>query len=76
MAEIRFPAEVRDFSLPHRVQTSSWAHPAFYPAGIGHPFPGMKRSGREAHQSDLSRAEAKKSGDIPPLPHMPSWRDT
>jgi hypothetical protein len=34
-AGVRFPAGVRDFSLPHNVQTGSGVHPAFYPVGTG-----------------------------------------
>jgi hypothetical protein len=36
-------------------------------------FPrGIKRQGREAYHSPSSVAEVKKSGIIPPLPHMSS----
>jgi hypothetical protein len=41
--EVRSPAEVRDFSFNLYVQTSSEAHPASCPMGIGGPFPGVKR---------------------------------
>jgi hypothetical protein len=32
-AEVRFPARIRYFSLLHRVQTGSGAHPTSYPVG-------------------------------------------
>jgi hypothetical protein len=34
---------------------------------------GVKGQRREADHSPSSRAKVKKSGAIPPLPHMPSW---
>jgi hypothetical protein len=45
--------------------------PASNPMGTG-----VKRPGREADHSPPSRAEVKKGGAIPPLPHMSSWRST
>jgi hypothetical protein len=42
-----------NFSLHHRVQNGSGAHPAYYPMDTRGSFPGVKRPGREA---------------IPPLP--------
>jgi hypothetical protein len=38
-AGVRFPAGAGNFSLHHRVQTGSGAHPAFYPMGTGGCFP-------------------------------------
>jgi hypothetical protein len=38
-AGVRFQAGARDFSLLHRVQTCSGAHPAYYPMGTGVSFP-------------------------------------
>jgi hypothetical protein len=38
----RFPAGAGNFSLHHRVQTGSGAHPAFYPIGTRGSFPGSK----------------------------------
>jgi hypothetical protein len=34
-SRVRFPAEAGIFSLHHRVQTGSGAHPASYPMGTG-----------------------------------------
>jgi hypothetical protein len=36
------PAEAGNFSLHHRVQNGSGAHPASYPMGIRGYFPGSK----------------------------------
>jgi hypothetical protein len=40
------PAGARDFSLLHRIQTGSGAHPASYPVGTGDPFLGIKKAGK------------------------------
>jgi hypothetical protein len=37
--------------------------------------PGVNRPGCEADHSPPSSVEVKNGGAIPPLPHMPSWRD-
>jgi hypothetical protein len=37
---VRFPAGTGNFSLHHRVQTGSGAHPDFYPTGTGGSFLG------------------------------------
>jgi hypothetical protein len=42
---IRFPKGAGDFSLLHRVQTGSGAHPASYPLGKTGSFPGGKAAG-------------------------------
>jgi hypothetical protein len=39
---VRFPGGVGNFSLRHRVQTGSGAHPASYPMSIGGSFYGGK----------------------------------
>jgi hypothetical protein len=39
---VRFPAGTGNFSLHHRVQNGSGAHPASYPMGSRGPFPGGK----------------------------------
>jgi hypothetical protein len=44
MAQVRFPAG-QGVSLLHSVQTSSGAHPACYPMGIGGDFPGGRAAG-------------------------------
>jgi hypothetical protein len=46
---VRFPAGARNFSLRHRVQNSSEAHPSFYPMGTRALSLGVKRLGREAN---------------------------
>jgi hypothetical protein len=42
---VRFPAGAGDFSLHHRVQNGSGAHPASYSMGTGDSFPGGKAAG-------------------------------
>jgi hypothetical protein len=37
---VRLPAGAGNFSLHHRVQNSSGAHPASYPVGTRDSFPG------------------------------------
>jgi hypothetical protein len=44
-SRVRFPAGARNFSLHHRVQNGSGAHPASYPMGIWGSFPGGKADG-------------------------------
>jgi hypothetical protein len=41
-SRVRFPAGAGNFSLHHRVQKSSEAHPASYPMITMGPFPGGK----------------------------------
>jgi len=47
MTVVRFPAEamIGIFSLCHRAQTGSGAHPASYPMGAGDCFPRGKAAG-------------------------------
>jgi hypothetical protein len=45
VSRVRFPAKAGNFSLHHRVQTGSGAHPASYPMGTGCSFPGGKVAG-------------------------------
>jgi hypothetical protein len=49
MMGVRVPAGVRNFSLHHRVQNGSGAHPDSYPVVSG----GLKRPEREADHSHL-----------------------
>jgi hypothetical protein len=42
---VRFPAGAGNFSLHHRVQNNSGAHPASYPMGTRDSFPGGKAAG-------------------------------
>jgi hypothetical protein len=44
-SRVRFPAEAGNFSLHHRVQNGSVAHPASYSMGTRGSFPGGKASG-------------------------------
>jgi hypothetical protein len=44
-SRVRFPAGVGNFSLHHRVQNCSGAHPASYPMGTRGCFPGGKAAG-------------------------------
>jgi hypothetical protein len=72
---VRVPAGAGNFSLHHRVQTDSGAHPASYPMGIRGSFHGGKRPGREADHSPPYSAEFKACVE-PYLhsPNTPSWR--
>jgi hypothetical protein len=64
-----------NFSLHHRVQTGSEAHPASYPLGIRVSFPGVKRPGREADNLPPSSAEVKVCVELYlHSPYTPSWR--
>jgi hypothetical protein len=58
-SRIRFPAGAGNFSLHHRVQNGSGAHPASYPMGNGALSVGVKRQGREADHSPPSSAKVK-----------------
>jgi hypothetical protein len=42
---VEFPAGAGNFSLNHRVQNGSGAHPASYPMGTKSSFPGGKAAG-------------------------------
>jgi hypothetical protein len=44
-SRVRFPAGAGNFSLHHRVQNGSGAHPASYPMGTRGSFPGGKADG-------------------------------
>jgi hypothetical protein len=44
-SRVRNPAEAGNFSLHHRVQNGSGAHPASYPMGTGGSLPGGKAAG-------------------------------
>jgi hypothetical protein len=56
---VRVPAGARNFSLHHRVQTCSGAHPPPTQWAPGTPSLGVKRPGREADHSLPSSAEVK-----------------
>jgi hypothetical protein len=53
-----------NFSLHHRVQNGSGAHPASYPMGTMGSFPGVRRSGREVDHSPPSSAEVKECVEL------------
>jgi hypothetical protein len=44
-SRFRFPVGAGNFSLHHRVQNGSGAHPASYPKGTRDSFPGSKAAG-------------------------------
>jgi hypothetical protein len=66
---VRFPAGAGDFSLHHRVQNGSGAHPASYPMCTRALSLGVKRPGREADHSPPQSAEAKEC--VEPYLHSP-----
>jgi hypothetical protein len=45
-SRVRFPAGTGNFSIHHRIQTDSGAHPASYPMGTRGSFPGGKTAGK------------------------------
>jgi hypothetical protein len=68
--KVRFPAGAENFSLHHRVQNVSEAHPASYPMGTMGSFPGGK-----ADHSPASSAEVKVCVELYlHSPSTPSWR--
>jgi hypothetical protein len=68
---VRFPAGAGNFSLHHRVQNGSGAHPASYSVGTM----GVKRPGREADHSPPSSAEVKECVELYlHSPNTSSWR--
>jgi hypothetical protein len=72
---VRFPAWAGNFSLHHRVQNGSGAHPASHPMGTRGSFAGVKQPGREADHSPPSSAEVKKRLELYlHSPNTPSWR--
>jgi hypothetical protein len=58
-SRFRFPAGAGNFSLHHRDQNGSGAHPASYPMGTRGSFGGGKAAGREADHSPPSSAEVR-----------------
>jgi hypothetical protein len=74
-SRVRFPEGAGNFSLHHRVQNGSGAHPASYPMGTRCYFPGVKLPGREADNSPPSSVEVKECVElyIHSL-NTPSWR--
>jgi hypothetical protein len=73
-SRVRFPAGAGNFSLHHRDQNGSGAHPASYPMGTRGSFLGVKQPGREADHSPPSSAEVKECvGLYLHSPNTPSW---
>jgi hypothetical protein len=66
---ILVPAGAGNFSLHHRVQTGSGAHPASYPVGTRGSFP-RGRAALDLHLVNRSRMREA----LPPLLHTPSKR--
>jgi hypothetical protein len=75
-SRVRFTAGAGNFSLHHRVQNSSEAHPApiqWVPGAL--PLE-VKRPGREADHSPPSNTEVKEWVELYIYsPNTPSWRD-
>jgi hypothetical protein len=63
-SRVRFPTGAGNFSLHHRVQNGSGAHPASCPMGTRGSFPGVKRPEREADHSLPSSAEVKEWAEL------------
>jgi hypothetical protein len=73
-SRVHFPEGAGNFSLHHRVQNDSGAHPVSYPMGTGGSFLGVKRPGREADHSPPSSAEVKECMELYLHSHnTPSW---
>jgi hypothetical protein len=69
-SRVRFPAGAGNFSLHHRLQNGSGAHPASYPMGTRGSFPV-----READHSPPSSAEVKECVKLYlHSSNTPSWR--
>jgi hypothetical protein len=71
---VRVPAGVENFSLHHRVQTGSGAHPASYPMAIRGSFPEGKATG-PWNWPFPSSAEVRECVELYlHFPNTPSWR--
>jgi hypothetical protein len=70
---VQFIEGVKDFSLLHRVQTSSEVHQPSTLWVLGALSPKVKQQGHYIDHSPPSSAKVKNGGAIPPLPQMPSW---
>jgi hypothetical protein len=74
-SRVRFQAGAGNFSLHHRVQNGSGAHPASYRMHTKGSFTGVKRQEREADHSPPSSAEVKECVELYlHSPNTPSWR--
>jgi hypothetical protein len=63
-SRVRFSEGAGNFSLHHRVQTCSGAHPASYPMGTRGFSLGVKGPGREADNLPQSSDEVKECVEI------------
>jgi hypothetical protein len=73
-SRVQFPAGAGNFSLHHRVQNGSGAHPASYSMGNRALSLGVKRPGREADHSPPSSGEVKECVELYlHSPNTPSW---
>jgi len=66
--------EAGNFSLHHRVQNGSLAHPASYPVGTGALSLGVKRLVRETDNSSPSSAEVNNEWSYTSNPPVRSHR--
>jgi hypothetical protein len=69
VANIRFLASARDFSLRCSVQTGSGAHLIFYSMDIGALSHRVRWLGHEANHSPACSSEVKNGEASPPLTH-------
>jgi hypothetical protein len=74
-SRVRFLAGAGNFSLHHRVQNGSGAHPASYPMGTRGSFPGwVKRKGRDVDHLPPPSAEVKNAWSYTSIPpSKPPW---
>jgi hypothetical protein len=74
-SRVRLPAGAGNFSLHHRVQNGSGAHPASYPVGTRGFFPGGKASGAWSWPLNPSSVKAKEWVELYlHSSNKPSWR--
>jgi hypothetical protein len=74
-SRVRFLVRAGNFSLHHRVQNGTGAHPASYPMDTGGCFPGIKRPACQGNQSPPSSAEVKNAWSCTSTLHSTSsWR--
>jgi hypothetical protein len=69
-SRVRFLAGAENFSLYHRVQNGSGAHPASYPMGTRGSFPGVKWARCKADHSFPSSAEVKNAWSYTSTPSI------
>jgi hypothetical protein len=74
-SRVRFRAGAGNFSLHHRVQTGSGAHPASYPMGTWGSFLGGKATGAWSWPLTPSSSDVKECVELYlHSPYTPSWR--